>query len=92
LPKWVRWCTGICALLIFVQFIVSYFLDEPLRGAMENKMNSHLKGYSVRLPKLHFQLVGFSMTLKGLTVSQKAHPDKDKISFVSKLKANSVSS
>lgn len=74
-PKWVRWCTGICALVIFVLFIVSYFLDEPLRGSMENRMNSNLKGYSVRLQKLHFQLVGFSMTLKGLTVSQKTHPD-----------------
>jgi hypothetical protein len=42
---------------------------------MEQRMNSNLKGYSVRLPKLHFQLVGFSMTLKGLTVSQKTHPD-----------------
>jgi hypothetical protein len=42
---------------------------------METSMNSKLKGYSVRLPKLHFQLVGGSMTLKGLTVSQKAHPD-----------------
>jgi len=78
MPKWIRWCTGISAILILillVLFIASYFLDEPLRGSMENRMNSSLKGYSVRLPKLHFQLVGFSMTLKGLTVSQKAHPD-----------------
>jgi hypothetical protein len=78
LPKWGRWLTGISALLILlllVLFIASYFLDEPLRGSMENRMNSSLKGYSVRLPKLHFQLVGFSMTLKGLSVSQKAHPD-----------------
>ena len=78
LPKWGRWVTGISALLILILlglFIASYFLDEPLRGAMENKMNGNLKGYSVRLPKVHFQLVGFSMTLKGLTVSQKAHPD-----------------
>ena len=75
LPKWVRWCTGICALVICVLFVVSYFLDEPLRISMENRMNSQLKGYTVHLQKLHFQLVGFSMTLKGLTVSQKAHPD-----------------
>ncbi len=37
-------------------------------------MNQHLKGYSVRLPGLHFQLIGLSVTLKGLTVSQQAHP------------------
>jgi Domain of Unknown Function (DUF748) len=74
-PKALRWSAGIVVTLLLVLFIASYFLDEPLRRSMENKMNSHLKGYSVRLPKLHFQLVGFSMTLKGLTVSQKAHPD-----------------
>lgn len=74
-PKALRWGAGIVVTLLLVLFIASYFLDEPLRRSMENKMNSHLKGYSVRLPKLHFQLVGFSMTLKGLTVSQKAHPD-----------------
>ncbi len=75
MPKALRWGAGIVVTLLIVLFIASYFLDEPLRRSMENKMNSNLKGYSVRLPKLHFQLVGFSMTLKGLTVSQKAHPD-----------------
>jgi hypothetical protein len=78
MPKWVRWCLGVSALFILmllVLFFASYFLDEPLRSSMENRMNSSLKGYYVRLPKLHFQLVGFSMALKGLTVSQKAHPD-----------------
>jgi Domain of Unknown Function (DUF748) len=75
MPKWVRWCICISALLILILFIVSYFLDERIRSSMEYRMNSNLKGYTVRLPKLHFQLVGFSMTLKGLAVSQKAHPD-----------------
>ena len=81
LTKVVSWGIGISALLILILFIVSYFLDEPLRSSMENRMNSALKGYSVRLPKLHFQLVGLSMTLKGLTVSQKAHPDPPVASF-----------
>ncbi|MFZ3207475.1 MAG: DUF748 domain-containing protein [Geobacteraceae bacterium] len=75
LPKALRWGVGIVVTLLLVLFIASYFLDEPLRNSMENKMNSHLKGYSVRLPKLHFQLVGFSLTLKGLTVFQDTHPD-----------------
>ena len=75
LPKALRWGAGIVATLLLVLFIASYFLDEPLRRSMENNLNSKLKGYSVRLPKLHFQLVGFTMTLKGLTVSQKAYPD-----------------
>lgn len=75
MPKALRRGAGIVVTLLLVLFIASYFLDEPLRSSMENRMNSNLKGYSVRLPKLHFQLVGFSLTLKGLTVSQKAHPD-----------------
>jgi Domain of Unknown Function (DUF748) len=74
-PKWIRWGTGMCVILVFLLFIVSYFLDEPLRSSMENRMNSRLKGYTVSLQKLHFQLVGFSLTLEGLSVSQKTHPD-----------------
>jgi hypothetical protein len=42
---------------------------------MESNMNRHLKGYSVRLPGLHFQVIGLSVTLKGLTVSQQEHPE-----------------
>ncbi len=75
LPAGVRWGLGIFVIFILVPYIASYFLDEPLRSSMEKKMNSHLKGYSVRLPRLHLQLVGFSMALEGLTVIQKAHPD-----------------
>lgn len=42
---------------------------------MERRINAPLKGYSVRLPGLHFQIVGLSLTLKGLTVLQQANPD-----------------
>lgn len=75
LAKAFRWGAGIIVILVLVPFIASYFLDAPLRRFMENKMNEELKGYSVRLPKAHFQLIGFSMTLTGMTVSQKAYPD-----------------
>ncbi len=71
----VLWSVTIPAVCILVLFIVSFFLDEPLRRYTENRMNQHLKGYSVRLPGLHFQLVGLSMTLKGLTVFQQANPN-----------------
>jgi len=42
---------------------------------MESSIKHHLKGYSVQLPGLHFRLVGLSVTLKELTVSQQAHPE-----------------
>jgi hypothetical protein len=75
LPKWIRWGGGGLAALLLFLFVASYFLDEPLRGSMEKRINAPLKGYSVRLPGLHFQLVGLSLTLKGLTVVQLANPD-----------------
>ncbi|MDD5286548.1 MAG: DUF748 domain-containing protein [Desulfuromonadaceae bacterium] len=66
---------GIPAIIAVVLYVASFFLDEPLRSSMEQKMNRDLKGYSVRLPKLHVQLLGLSLTLKGVIVSQQAHPE-----------------
>ena len=76
-----RWGVGIPAGLALVLYSASFFLDEPLRRTMENKINSNLKGYSVRLPGVHFQLIGLSLTLKGLTVLQQAHPDPPVVYF-----------
>jgi hypothetical protein len=70
-----RWGVGIPVGLALVLYIASFFLDEPLRREMENKINSDLKGYSVRLPGLHVKLIGLSLTLKGLTVRQQEHPE-----------------
>lgn len=75
LPKGLRWGIGIVAAVLAVLFVASYLLDEPLRGTMEKRLNAPLKGYSVRLPGLHFQLVGLSLTLKGLTVFQQENPE-----------------
>jgi hypothetical protein len=77
----VRWGVGIPVALALVLYITSFFLDEPLRSITEKKINRDLKGYSVRLPELHIQLIGFSVTLKGLTVLQQAHPDPPIASF-----------
>jgi hypothetical protein len=79
--KALRWCAGVPVALVALLFIVSYFLDGPLRRTMELKMNHDLKGYSVRLPSLHIQLVGLSLTLKDLTVVQLAHPETPVASF-----------
>lgn len=73
--KLLLWIVGIVVALVLIVFIASFFIDQPLRRATEKKMNQSLKGYSVRLPKLHFSLIGLSITLKGLTVSQQAHPE-----------------
>jgi len=73
--KVVLWVLGILFGLLLLLFIASFFLDEPLRRITEKKINRDLKGYSVKLPGLHFNLIGLSLTLKGLTVVQQAHPE-----------------
>jgi hypothetical protein len=77
----VRWGVGILAALVIVLYAASYLLDEPLRRNMEKRLNRDLKGYSVRLPKLHVQLLDLSLTLKELTVMQQAHPDPPVVYF-----------
>ncbi|QWV93475.1 DUF748 domain-containing protein [Geomonas oryzisoli] len=74
IPKVLLWIVGIIVSLVLIAFIASFFIDEPLRRTTERRMNQSLKGYKVRLPKLHFSLIGLSITLKGLTISQEAHP------------------
>jgi len=76
-----RWSVGIPAALALVLYSASFFLDEPLRRNMEKNINRDLKGYSVRLPKLHFQLLDLSLTLKEMTVLQQAHPDPPVVYF-----------
>src|SRR5664279_5697691 len=70
-----RWGVGMPVILALVLYCASYLLDEPLRSNTEMKLNRDLKGYSVSLSGAHVQLIGFSATLKGLTVLQQAHPD-----------------
>jgi hypothetical protein len=76
-----RWAIGIAIGLALVLYSASFFLDEPLRSIMEKKLNRDLKEYSVRLPGLHVQLIGLSLTLKGLMVFQQAHPDSPIVFF-----------
>ncbi|MEI6208162.1 MAG: DUF748 domain-containing protein [Desulfuromonadales bacterium] len=79
--KALRWVVGVPVALAIVLSVASLFLDEPLRTITEKKMNRDLKGYSVRLPGLRVQLLSLSITLKGLTVSQQAHPENPVITI-----------
>ena len=64
---------GIAVVLIAI-FILSFFLDSIIRPRMEAKINSSLKGYHATLPHAHLQLLGFTLTLRDLTIVQLAHP------------------
>lgn len=76
-----RWAIGIPVALVLILFAASFFLDEPLRRFTERKINNNLKGYSVRLSGAHFQLIGLTYNLKGLTIFQQTHPDPPVVSF-----------
>ena len=69
------WVIGILLSLALIRFIASFFIDEPLRRMTEKKMNQSLKGYSARLPEMHLRIIGLSVVLKGLTITQNAHPE-----------------
>jgi Domain of Unknown Function (DUF748) len=74
---WRKVAIGVVATLAFLLlavFIASFFIDEPLRAYMESTLNSQLDGYSAKLEGLDFHPFGFSITLEGLTIRQKAHP------------------
>ena len=75
LSKTTLWILGGVIALILLLVIASFFVDEPMRRSMEREMNRRLTGYSVTLPKLHFQLFGLSVTLHDLTIRQKENPE-----------------
>jgi uncharacterized protein DUF748 len=72
--KVVRVLAGGVAIVALLLAGASFFVDEPLRGYMERALNAELQGYTVRLAALAFHPLGFSITLKDLTIAQNAHP------------------
>ncbi len=68
------WGASVVVALLILLAVAAYFVDEPLRRYMEGKLNAELEGYTVRLPELVVHPLGFSLTLRNLTIAQKAHP------------------
>lgn len=79
--KLLRWLVGIPVAIVLLLAAGSYLFDEPLRKFMEERINRNLKGYSVQLFAAHLQLLDLSLTLKGLTLIQQAHPTPAVASF-----------
>lgn len=46
-----------------------------MRRSMERRVNASLKGYDVRIPKLHLRPFDFGLTLEDVTVRQSANPE-----------------
>src|SRR5258706_4712550 len=74
-----RFFTGLAVtigiLLIVVFAFVRFFLDERLRRTMEHNANSRLQGYNLRISKVRFHPIGFSIDLLDAYIIQDAYPD-----------------
>jgi hypothetical protein len=73
--------------LVLLLIIASFFVDEPMRRAMEKNINQRLTGYTAHIQDLDFNLFGFSVTLHNVTVSQDAHPSPP-VAAIPRLKAS----
>jgi hypothetical protein len=68
------WIVGVIVCLALAIFIASFFLDRVIGPRIETAMNAKLKVYHVSLTYPHLQLIDGVLTLKGVKISQQAHP------------------
>jgi hypothetical protein len=73
--RWTRITVYVLAGLAIVGLVLDRALDEPIRRAVEGRLNTTLVGYTARVPHLDFHLLGLAMDLENVRVSQNAHPD-----------------
>lgn len=78
---------GILAALLLLLIVASFFIDEPMRRAMEKRMNERLTGYTARIHELDFRLLGFSITLHDVSIRQDAHPEPP-VAHIPRLRAS----
>jgi hypothetical protein len=69
------WLLAIFGFLLVLLVIAAFFIDEPLRRRTEAKINASLKGYTVRIEKLDFHPIGFSLDLENSVITQDANPE-----------------
>jgi Domain of Unknown Function (DUF748) len=69
------WLAAIFGFLVVAAVIAAFFIDEPLRRRTEAKINAALKGYTVKIEKLDFHPIGFSLDLENLVITQDANPE-----------------
>ena len=63
------------AVIALVAIAASFFIDEPLRRQTEARINAALKGYTVRIGRLDFHPIGFSLDLEEVEIRQNASPE-----------------
>jgi hypothetical protein len=55
---------------------VEFFVEERLRQRTEARINAALEGYTVKIQRLDFHPIGFSLDLENTVITQDAHPDR----------------
>ena len=51
------------AVILILAYAIAFLIDAPLRRYTEAKMNHALKGYTARIGKLDFHLIGFALAI-----------------------------
>ena len=69
------WIAGALIDVLVLVLALSFYIDEPLRASLEQKLNDRLQGYTARLGAAHLHLLGFAVELKDLTIKQEANPN-----------------
>ena len=69
------WALGILAAFVVLLLILPPLVEEPMRRSMERRVNASLKGYTVRISRLHLRPFDFGLTLDNLSVRQNANPE-----------------
>jgi uncharacterized protein DUF748 len=72
---WWIWLLGAAAGLLSITLALGFFIDDPLRRYVERQLNTHLKGYTVRIGRLDLHLLRFAVELFDVVVVQDANPE-----------------
>ena len=73
--RWI-WILGSIGAVILIIVVLSYLISSDyLRRYMEQQMNHHLNGYTVRIGRAYFHPISFTLDLRDLALSQNANPN-----------------
>jgi hypothetical protein len=75
MKKALIWLAAVFGFLVVAAIVGAFFIDEPLRRRTEAKINASLKGYTVRIGKLDFHPIGFSLDLEDSVITQDENPE-----------------
>jgi hypothetical protein len=68
--------SGVVVIGVLTVALLAYLLrNDTLASYVENQMNSHLTGYTVKVGQAHLDPIGFALVLRDLTLLREENPD-----------------